>query len=222
MDKCQRISSKYFSVVCPVFCLHGVYLDGKHIIRSSLDLVVIAMDGNSWFRRSRSTSRFASQSENDSCWYVSAMSSAYWNWFDNVDGTSDKYRLNSNGTKILPWGNPLLCVRYLLLLSPRKTWKKRFGNILFSIVRQLGTRNDPHKFQHWAISPYGVCVNVCATACAVQLRFLRKPVCDMTQQRLHQSEVGFVEGSFARISWKRYWAVKLAKSAEDQNHLFQV
>jgi hypothetical protein len=30
------------------------------------------------------------------------MSSAYWNWFDNVDGISDKYRLNSNGAKTLP------------------------------------------------------------------------------------------------------------------------
>jgi hypothetical protein len=55
-----------------------------------------------WFKLSRSTSRFASQSENYSCWYVSAISSAYWNLFDNVDGITDKYMLNNNGAKTLP------------------------------------------------------------------------------------------------------------------------
>jgi hypothetical protein len=42
--------------------------------------------------RLRSTLRFASHSENESAWNISAISSAYWNCFDNVDGTSDKYK----------------------------------------------------------------------------------------------------------------------------------
>jgi hypothetical protein len=48
------------------------------------------------------TKRFASQSENDPCSYVDAMSSAYKNWFEIVDGITDKYRLISNGAKTLP------------------------------------------------------------------------------------------------------------------------
>jgi hypothetical protein len=144
-----------------------------------------------WFRRSRPHSRYASQSENDSsCWYVSAMSSAYWNWFDNVDGILDKYRLNS--AKTLPWGSSLLSLLHLLLLSPRKTWKKRFNNILFSKFVSLAqgtTRiNFNIKPSHNTVSyaavrskkstpvlslrwkPAFIC-DACAKTCSVQLRF---------------------------------------------------
>jgi hypothetical protein len=99
----QRVDSAWHQIVWPAFCLRDVYLDGKHMIRSCLDLVAIAIDGSTGSVQTfKINSRFGSQSENDSCWYVSAMSSAYLNWFDNAVRISVKYRLNSNGAKTLP------------------------------------------------------------------------------------------------------------------------
>jgi hypothetical protein len=83
-----------------VFGLSDVYLDGKHIIQSCLDLVAIAIDGitglvvQNLLRDSPRNHKMTHA--------VSVMSSAYWNWFDNIDGISDKYKLNTNGAKTLP------------------------------------------------------------------------------------------------------------------------
>jgi hypothetical protein len=66
-----------------VYCLRDVYLDGKHMTRSSLDLLAIASD--------RSTGSD-----------VQDQLRFHQNWFDNVDRISDKYRLNSNGAKTIP------------------------------------------------------------------------------------------------------------------------
>jgi hypothetical protein len=35
---------RWQQIVCAVFCLLDVYLDGKHMIRSCLDLVAITID----------------------------------------------------------------------------------------------------------------------------------------------------------------------------------
>jgi hypothetical protein len=48
--------------------MRDVYLHQKHMILSCLDLVTIAIDGSTASPRNQK------------------MSSAYWNWFDNVDG----------------------------------------------------------------------------------------------------------------------------------------
>jgi hypothetical protein len=76
-----------------VFCLRDVYLDEKHMIRSCLDLVAIAIVGNT---DSNVQDQLQDSPRNQK------MSSAYWNWFDNVDEISNKYKLNNNGTKTLP------------------------------------------------------------------------------------------------------------------------
>jgi hypothetical protein len=76
------------------------------MIRSCLDLVAIAIDGRTVSDVHDQLLDSPRNQKMTHAWYVSALSSAYWNWCDNVDGISDKYRLHSNGTKTLPLGSP--------------------------------------------------------------------------------------------------------------------
>jgi hypothetical protein len=57
------------------------------MIRSCLDLDAIGIDGSTG-----SDVQDQDTPDNQKMTHVSAMSSAYWNLFDNVDGISDKYR----------------------------------------------------------------------------------------------------------------------------------
>jgi hypothetical protein len=42
----QRVESAWQQILSSTFCLRDLYLDGKHMIRSCLDLVAIAIDGS--------------------------------------------------------------------------------------------------------------------------------------------------------------------------------
>jgi hypothetical protein len=85
-----------------VFCLRDMYLDGKHMIRSCLDLVAMTNDLSTG---SEVQDQLRDLPCNQKMTHAGML----------VGMLSDKYRLNSNGAKTLLRGDPLLNPR----LSPR-------------------------------------------------------------------------------------------------------
>jgi hypothetical protein len=112
--------------------------------------------------------------------------------------------------KVAPWGSSLLSLRHLLLLSPRNTWKKPFYNILFSKFNSLAqeTTRINFNFKPSLHTLSYAAVRSINTKPVLSLRWKPASISDVSAKtysvQLHQSEVGFVEGSFAQVSWKRY------------------
>jgi hypothetical protein len=115
-------------------------------------------------------------------WCVCAMSSAYWNKFKEDDLTSDIYRLNNIGAKMLPCGKPLFNRHHLLLWFPSNTWKKRFDRILFSRLEifEQGTVVINFNVIYWGRILIQSLVGIgnriqWVITCSIQLRCLRNP-----------------------------------------------
>jgi hypothetical protein len=122
----------------PVFCLRDVYLIyGKHRIQSCLDLVAIAIDGSSG---SDVQDQLRDLPRHQKMTHAGMLVQCH----QHIGIGSIKligYRIST--------GTPLLSLRHLLLLSPRKTWKKQFDNILFSKFDSLTQEAIPPYMERW-------------------------------------------------------------------------
>jgi hypothetical protein len=110
--------------------------------------------------------------------------------------------------------------RNLLLLTPRKTWKKRFDSILFNNFDSVKHGKTRMNFSspNSVVSNSEITHSTCSAFesrlyvwCESQNLFITAAV---LLERLHQSEVRFVE---VRVIWKRYWAAKYSRNAR---HLY--
>jgi hypothetical protein len=109
------------------FWWHHVLPSETHKLQFLMDLDVNATD-------ERIYSEFRGlHSSNFLAWYVNAMSSAYWDKFEEENGRPDMYRLKNIGAKTLPCGKPLFHRRHPLCSDFRRT-RERSGLTAYGCV----------------------------------------------------------------------------------------